>query len=206
MKFSFILKRFFAINLFAFLFASSVPASETYVLDTQNSKLQWNAKKVTGQHIGTVDIKSGSVTMDGETVRSGSFQVDMTTIMDLDLKKELMRNKLINHLKSDDFFAVEKYPITVFKIIQVIPLKSGNTTHSVTGNLTIKGITHEIQFPAVLTKVENGYQLNAEFDIDRTKWDLRYNSGKFFQKLGDKLIYDNIHFKLDVVVKKTSLK
>ncbi|NIA29818.1 MAG: YceI family protein [Actinobacteria bacterium] len=200
------LKIFFAIGLFAFLFASSVPASETYVLDTQNSKLEWKAKKVTGQHFGTVAIKDGSVTINGNDVESGSFQIDMTTITDLDLKKEMMRNKLIKHLKSDDFFAVEKYPVTVFKITKVIPLKSGNTTYRVTGNLTIKGITHEIQFPAVLSKIEKGYKLNAAFAIDRTKWGLRYNSGKFFQKLGDRLIYDDIHFKLSVVVKKSAMK
>lgn len=202
MNILFFLKRFVVINILLLIVSSAAIGSETFMLDKQNSKLQWNAKKVTGQHIGTVDIKSGTVIMNGDQVESGSFQVDMTTIMDLDLKKALMRNKLINHLKSEDFFAVEKFPVAKFEIIKIVPLDSGNATHSVSGNLTIKGITHEIRFPAILTKVEDGYKLNAEFAIDRTKWDIRFRSGKFFQKLGDKLIYDDIHFKLDVVVKK----
>lgn len=181
------------------IFAFNIFAAETFNIIPSKSTLEWKARKVTGQHNGTVDIKSGRVVVDGESVKSGSFEIDMNTIVDLDLKNEGMNAKLVGHLKSDDFFSVAIHPVSIFKIKSV---DMGTDVSTVKGDLTIKGITHEIEIPAEIKKVENGYHVTAEFSIDRSKWEIKFRSAKFFPNLGDKLIYDDINYKLDLVFEK----
>jgi polyisoprenoid-binding protein YceI len=180
-----------------FLVSAQVIGAEKYNIKVDKSKVEWKARKVTGAHNGVVDIKSGHVEVDGEKVNDGSFEIDMTTIVNLDIKKEDMNKKLIGHLKSDDFFAVAKFPTSNFNISSVTNTADNNYT--IKGDLTIKGITHEIEFPATIHKSGNGYHVSAEFQIDRSKWDVKFHSAKFFQNLGDKLIYDEIDYKLDLV-------
>ena len=196
MKFSKLFK-YLMIFFVAFLFSSQAFAGDKYNIVVEKSMLEWSAKKVAGAHNGTVDIKSGHVVLDGENVTDGNFEIDMNTIVDLDIENEGMNNKLVGHLKSDDFFAVVKFPVSNFKIASVT--KADGHNHTIKGDLTIKGITHEIEFPATIHKTDNGYHVSAEFDIDRSKWDVRFRSAKFFQNLGDKLIYDDINYKLDLV-------
>jgi polyisoprenoid-binding protein YceI len=107
-----------------------------------------------------------------------------------DLEAGEWHDKLVGHLKSDDFFGVEKFPTSELIITESAPFKNNEAT--VTGKLTIKGITHPVTFKAV--KVGTGY--TALITVDRTKYDIKYGSGKFFDSLGDKMIYDE--FTLDV--------
>lgn len=172
-------------------------ASQTVSVDVSKSKLEWMGKKVAGSHHGTVQIKSGSVVVEGEAVVSGQFEIDMNTIVDLDLENEDMNKKLVGHLKSPDFFSAEEHPVALFKLLSVTP-KEGND-YLVKGELTIKGITNKIEFPATIHKMDGGYHVSADFNIDRTLWDIRFRSGKFFQNLGDKLIYDDINIKLNLM-------
>ena len=114
---------------------------------------------------------------------------------------------MVNHLKSDDFFSVEKNPVATFTITKIAPYsakKDEAATHYVTGNLTIKGITHEISFPAEITFSDDLMTAKAAFAIDRTKWNVRFRSGSFFENLGDKMIYDDIKFDLTLVAEKAS--
>ena len=181
--------------------SSDKKGSVTLKVDTSASVLNWLGKKVTGQHTGTIKIAKGEIGMDNGKVVSGSFDIDMKTIVDLDLTDKEFNNKLITHLKSEDFFTAEKFPFSKFEITKVEPLSDPakpEYNHTVSGNLTIKGISKGISFPAGL-KFENGtLTAIADFDIDRTEWDLKYGSGKFFENLGDKMINDkfNISFKL----------
>ena len=176
--------------------------SKTLKLDTAASTMNWIGKKVTGQHNGTIKITKGELGVDNNNaVVNGNFEVDMKSIVNLDLDDAEWNAKLINHLKSEDFFAVEKFPVSKFEITDVSPLNDAakpNFNSTVTGNLTIKGVTKSITFPASI-KFENGVLTAfADFDIDRTQWDIKYGSGKFFENLGDKMISDNfnISFKL----------
>ncbi|GAA5020840.1 lipid-binding protein [Marivirga lumbricoides] len=164
-------------------------------VDVKSSQIAWVGEKVTGQHNGTVNIKSGALDVENGTIKGGEFTIDMTSIDVLDLEGD-SKGKLMGHLKSDDFFSVEKYPTALFKINSVSESKQADATHFISGELTIKGITNKITFPATVTV--NGDKVNAKatFALDRTKWNVRYGSGSFFDGLGDKMIYDD--FKLSV--------
>ncbi len=189
------------IAVIGILFASKTQASEaTLRLVPEKSTFGWVGKKVTGQHNGVISITSGQVTVAGNSVTGGTFVVDMTTIKDLDIKDDKDRAKLERHLKSADFFEVETYPTATFVISSVTPLSPGeqDANHSVTGDLTIKGITHSITFPASIQETETGYSATADFTVDRSRWNVRYGSGSFFKGLGDKLIHDDFEVSLDL--------
>lgn len=154
-----------------------------------SSTIHWRAEKVTGFHEGNVVLKSGAIEFKKDQIVAGEFTMDMTTIDSTDLEGE-WEGKLIGHLKSDDFFSVEKHPESTLVFTSVKSKDDSN--YEVVADLTIKGITKPISF--VLT-VENN-SATAKLTIDRTQYDIKYNSGKFFESLGDKMIYDN--FTIDV--------
>jgi polyisoprenoid-binding protein YceI len=164
-------------------------------IDTKSSQISWIGEKVTGQHNGIVKIKSGALDVENGVIKGGEFDIDMTTIDILDLEGDA-KGKLMGHLKSDDFFSVEKHPTAKFKITSVNESKQTDATHFIAGDLTIKGITNKITFPATVTVTGDKVNAKASFDLDRTKWDIRYGSGSFFDGLGDKMIYDD--FKLSI--------
>lgn len=167
--------------------------SGTYAVNVKASSLAWKGTKVTGEHIGTILLKNGKIDVTNGKITGGEYEIDMTTITNTDQEGE-WKAKLEGHLKSDDFFSVEKHPVSKLVITKAEALKDNN--YNVTGKLTIKGITNEITFPAVITLNQNKLAGSADFNIDRTKWDVRYGSGKFFEGLGDKMIYDDINFKV----------
>lgn len=159
--------------------------AQKFTVDTQKSNIEWTGKNIVSQHIGNIKLKSGSFELKGNKLISGSFVVDMTSIIDTDLKDESMNQKLVGHLKSDDFFGVEKYPTATFVVTNVSKLSEGKSL--ITGNITIKAKTETISF-----KAENiGKVYTADIDIDRSKFDVRYGSNTFFDNLGNKAI-DNI--------------
>ncbi len=179
------------------IFAGNV-FGQVYKIDAAKSELIWHGQKIGLTNSGTVQIKEGQLIVDGEKFR-GSFTIDMTSIVNTSLKSEKMRAKLVRHLKSEDFFSVAKHPTAAFEITKIVPYKAdeGETAnYRVTGNLTIKNITHEISFPAKIDFSDSGFAADAAFSIDRSKWDIRFHSGSFFENLGDNLIYDDIKFQL----------
>jgi len=107
--------------------------------------------------------------------------------------------KLVGHLSSPDFFNTAEYASAVFNLHSISPNDDGS--HTVSGDLTIKGITNEISFPATVSNADGTLTATAAFAIDRTKWDIKYGSGSFFDNLGDKAIYDDINFELSLVGK-----
>ncbi len=176
-------------------FKAFKPGSSMKV-DTLNSSVQWTAYKVTGQHSGVVNVKSGSLTYNDQGFfNGGSFEIDMTTIKTTDLQGE-MAGKLDGHLKADDFFGVATYPTAKFVITKVAPRgKPGE--YKITGNLTIKAATKEVKFDAVLKEIAGGkIEATGDIKVDRTDFDVRYGSGSFFDGLGDKTIYDEFDLKV----------
>ncbi len=171
-------------------------AGTTMRVDTQNSSVQWTGYKVTGQHNGVVNIKSGSLNYNEKGFfAGGSFEIDMTTIKCLDLQGE-MAGKLEGHLKSDDFFGTANFPTAKFVSTKVTSRgKPGE--YKIVGNLTIKNTTKEVKFDASL-KEEAGGKIVATGDlkIDRSEFDVRYGSGSFFDGLGDKTIFDEFDLKV----------
>jgi len=183
---------------------SDVKGNKTLVVDVNESIVKWVGKKVTGQHDGTVKLLNGEILMDSDKPVSGKFDIDMNSIVVLDITDPETNGKLLAHLKSDDFFSVEKNPVSKFEITSIENLSDATVpemNYNIKGNLTIKGITKGIIFPAHI-KYENGkLTALADFDIDRTEWDIKYSSGKFFQNLGDKMINDNFTLKLNITAK-----
>jgi len=196
------LKIFKSLTVLSILLVLSGGAfAEVYKVDTQKSHVSWLGKKVIGQHNGTIQIHKGSVIIDDQ-IFTGHFIIDMKTIVNLDLADAAYNKKLVGHLNSKDFFSVEKYPTAKFEIIKAIPYTGKDkkdANYMVYGKLTIKGITHEIFFPALIEKNKTGFLANAKFLIDRTRWNIRYGSGSFFSNLGNKAIDNNIEFGLHIV-------
>jgi polyisoprenoid-binding protein YceI len=168
-----------------------------YTVSLEQSKVEWVGKKVTGQHNGTVAIKDGSLVIKDGMLKGGEFTIDMTTITSTDLEGEYQQ-KLNGHLKSADFFGVEKYPEAKFVITDV--KESGkNGRFSVTGDITIKETTKAISFDAQLVNSGEGIVAVADIVIDRSEFDVRYGSGSFFDNLGDKTIYDDFTLSVNLV-------
>jgi len=165
---------------------------DVYRIDAEKSKLTWVGKKVTGQHSGGITLAEGSFTVKSKKVTGGSFVIDMTTITDVD-KNE----RLVGHLKSDDFFSTEKNPKANFVITKITPLEKDQYT--VKGNLTIKGITNEIEFAATIQPSGKQVTAKAKILVDRTKFDIKFRSGNFFENLGDKAIEDNFELNVELV-------
>lgn len=164
-------------------------------IDTKQSKIFWTGKKVTGEHTGTVMIKSGYVELEDEMPVKVLIEFDLTTIVCTDLKDPGTNAKLIGHLKSDDFFSVQKHPTGTFEATTFTPIAGAEgreANYKVKGELTIKGITNPVEFDAFISAKGKMLVSNGDLKFDRTKFDVRYGSGSFFDGLGDKMIYDDV--------------
>lgn len=173
------------------LVSFTVNAQTAKKVNVENSNIHWVGKKVTGQHEGTISLESGELVFKGKKLAGGNFTVDMTSINTTDLEGE-WKAKLDGHLKSDDFFGVENYKTASLKFKKIAD--KGNGVYTVFADLTIKGKTNPVSFD--LTVGDN--VATTKLVIDRTKFDIKYGSGSFFDNLGDKTIYDD--FELNVTL------
>ncbi|MGD0341676.1 MAG: YceI family protein [Bacteroidales bacterium] len=162
--------------------------------DTEKTTLQWLGEKVMGQHTGTINLKDGWLTMNNNQIVSGEFNIDMASIKESESNQMLER-----HLKSDDFFGVEKFPTAKLILTGSDSFDKGSAV--VRGSLTIKGVTNPIEFRALAQKKDEGTWFFANIVVDRTKFNIRYGSGSFFDNLGDKAIYDEFKVKVNLLVK-----
>ena len=167
-----------------------------FTVDSNATTIDWLAKKVTGQHNGKVKVTSGELILDGVNVKGGEFIIDLTAMTIEDLQGS-SNEKLLGHLKSDDFFSVAKFPAAKF-ILSSATIKSGKT-YTVKGKLTIKGITNDIEFPADIVFSGKTMTATSKIKVDRTKYDIKYRSNNFFENLGDKAIYDDFELDLNLV-------
>ncbi|RMG57023.1 MAG: YceI family protein [Bacteroidetes bacterium] len=176
---------------------ASPPADAvTMAINTEASQIYWQGAKVAYMHYGTIQVAEGSLFAQDGQLAGGTIAIDMNSIVNLDLDDPKKNADLVGHLQSPDFFDVANHPTATLEITSVTPVKG--STYSISGNLTIKGITHQITFPAEISMGSNGLQAQARFSIDRAKWDVRFNSGSFFENLGDNLIKDEIGLVLDI--------
>ena len=159
--------------------------AQTMQVDVEKSTLKWHGKKVTGEHWGNISLEEGWISWNSNKIVKGEFVIDMTTITNTDLEDEEYNAKLVGHLKSDDFFGVEKFPTAKLEIKG--SEKFNNDKAMIKAHLTIKETTLPIEFEAQ----KNGNWFMAEIIVDRSKFDVRYGSGSFFDDLGDRLIYDD---------------
>ncbi|WNH12913.1 YceI family protein [Thalassobellus suaedae] len=171
-------------------------ASEKFNVNTSESTIAWKGFKPTGSHTGTIAIKNGILNIIEGEINSGTFLIDMNSIKDADASA-----KLEGHLKSADFFDVEKYPTATFEITSIKDV-DGKTMLS--GNLTLKDVKNNVTFPVSITNENNTVTLTSEsFVIDRTKWNVQYGSKSIFDNLGDKFINDDIELQVTVKASKS---
>lgn len=174
----------------------------TYEANVSESKIEWIGTKPVGSHHGTFVLKDGELIVSGEELKGGSFVIDVTSVTPDDQDAE-GNAKLQGHLKSEDFFNVEQYPEGTFEITNVTEgvtdketLVMKDATHTITGNLTLKGVTKSITFPAKVNVQGDKVTADANFNIDRTQWNIVYGNDK---SLGDKFIRPEVNLQVHLV-------
>ena len=182
-----------AVGLMSF---SSI-VTDSYSAKIEESTIQWKGFKPTGSHNGLISISNGTLVANGNNVITGSFTVDMKSINVLDSENP----KIVKHLKSADFFEVEKFPIAKFDITGSKKVAGKN---HINGFVTIKGIRKEISFPAKISKDELGnLVLESEvFKINRAEFNIKYKSKTFYADLKDKFIFDEFELQVKIVASK----
>ena len=187
--------------VFATFLLGSLLANDTLQVDLDNSQISWVGQKVTGEHTGTLNLYNGWVVMDKTTLIGGKFIFDMTSISNTDIESPEWRLKLESHLKDNDFFAVDSFPYAILEIKgnQAIPDDKSASNNQILADLTIRGITQELSFPISLQQSDSIFSAKGTVDINRTLFNIQYKSGRFFENLGDKLIYDD--FTVNFMVK-----
>ncbi|MCC9166464.1 YceI family protein [Pontibacter harenae] len=192
-------------------------SATAYKIDTAKSELTWIGAKMTGRHNGVFEIQEGQLFLQDGNLAHGTILINMANLRSSDKTLDEANNKkLTTHLKSVDFFDAEKYPTAVFEITAVevfdstrhtravspnarySEMRVKNPTHKITGNLTIKGVTKSVSFPAELKLEDNVLTAKANFNIDRTKWNLVYNSD---QSLGNQTIHSDVNVGFNIVAR-----
>src|SRR5690554_4920959 len=199
-------------------------SGESLQINTSASEVSWRGYKPTGQHHGIIPVTSGELVVDGNQVTGGKFTFDVTKleVHDLEAGSE-NHTKLTGHLQSSDFFDAANHPEAIFEITSVEPYSSGDTiedkeefetdntpqtaseqmvanpTHWINGNLTMRGTTKNIRFPANVSVSNGSVTARAGFNIDRTEWGLSYgDEAGAVNKLQDEFIYNTVNVEFDI--------
>lgn len=188
----------FFIVMVQFVFIDSIAQTTgdvTMSVEVTRSKLEWTGRKLGGEHYGEIRLSSGQLAFKKGKLTGGSFEIDMPSITCTDLTDEKTNRRLVDHLKSEDFFSVTRFPKATL-VITKVGMKSPNE-YSISADLTIKGKTNAIEFPAVFAGQR---EVEANVIFDRSKFDVKFGSRTFFEGLGDKLVYDEVEIKVKLVV------
>jgi polyisoprenoid-binding protein YceI len=174
--------------------------TSTRTIDPGKSTVIWTGSKVAGSHTGGIAISTGTLTMDGDLLVAADITMNMASITCTDLTSEGSNAKLVGHLKGPDFFAVEEHPKATFRTRSVERLSgsAGASTYKISGDLSIKGVTHPNTFEALVETGPGGVSASGTIRFDRTKYGIRYGSGSFFDGLGDRMISDEVVLKFEV--------
>lgn len=172
--------------------------AEQYVVEAGASELKWVSTKISGKtHDGHVPVSGGTVGIMNGKIGSGKFGITIAGLSVDDIKDPADNKDLVEHLRDTDFFSAMQYPMGEFSITSV--KYTSEDSAIVAGNLTIKGISNNIEFPALIHLADGKLTAAAKFSIDRTKWGLSYHAGKSWK---DKMILDNIDFDLKLEANK----
>jgi len=182
------------VKLFTMLLLAGTMSVFAQKIDVKPSDvvIKWTGNKIGGSHTGGIKAKTASLELKDGNIVNGSIVIDMKSISCTDVENETYNKKLVDHLSSDDFFGVEKFPTATFTITKAGKFNNGKAT--ISGKLTIKGKTEPVSFE--IAKQNAVY--TTQLKVDRSKFDVRYGSNSFFDNLGNKVI-DNI-FILDIEI------
>jgi len=174
----------------------------SYRVDTHKSVIEWTGRNPNKSHFGSVKIAAGEVAVKAGII-TGTFDIEMDSISNIDLAGDEWQPVLITHLKSDDFFLTRLFPKAKFRILGSKPVKEpflSIPNYLLNGVLELRGVEARQDFMATVTKTpENGLAAEAHFDIDRTKWNVIYGSTRFFEHLGMHLVFDLISIQVRIV-------
>lgn len=170
--------------------------TQNFEIISAKSKINWIGRKVTGAHDGTIAIKHGGLTFNEGKLTGGKFIIDTTSIEILDVTDPATNAQFAGHLESADFFNTVQYPEATLVIIAAA--QKDNDHYHIHGELTIKDLTHPVQFDAHINNAGETLTASGKLVIDRTKYDMRFRSGNFFKDLGDTLIYND--FELNIIL------
>jgi polyisoprenoid-binding protein YceI len=188
------------IALMAVFAVTQITAQKKYIADPSATVIKWHGERIVGSHhVGTIDLKEGFLISDGKSITGGEFVVDMNSIRNEDVKDPASRARLEGHLKSGDFFGVDKFPLSKLVITGSSQLTGGKAT--LKGNLTIKEATHPVEFTVVESKSGDLLTYTSTIAFDRSLYDVRFGSGKFFSNLGNNAIRDEIKLEVSLAVK-----
>lgn len=181
--------------------AAAAEGATVFAVNTDESSVAWRGKKLAYSHNGAIAISNAELHVVGSDLAGAKIELDMASITNEDVEDAEKNGQLVGHLKSADFFDAEQFPTATFELCSVSPAEEGSAaTHNLSGNLTIKGITKGITIPATVSMGETGLSAKTMFAIDRTAWDVKYNSGTVFTDMvADKVIDDQIDFVIDLV-------
>ena len=174
-------------------------SQKTVEVNTDASNLTWVGSKLTSSHKGEINLKSGALEIKDGKLVGGRFIIDMTSITCTDLKPQEGGDKLVKHLKAEDFFGVDKPPESHLKITKAVSVNKED--YKIIADLTIKEITHSITFSANVRIDNDAFLAKSIIKFDRTKWDIKYKSSSFFD-VGDKMILDEIELQLFLLSEK----
>ncbi|MRS01920.1 sulfurtransferase [bacterium] len=174
-------------------------------IDCSQSSFEWTGRNILRKHFGTIAISGGEITVKDGEVTAGSIMLDMRTIKNCDLQDQEENSLLVCHLKSEDFFDVERFPAAGFELLTcevLVEATPGSPNYCIHGELSLKEVKREVSIPAIIVPDENGsIRAQAHFDIDRTEWNIAYGSGKLFEKLGMHLVNDTISLELFITTR-----
>ncbi len=171
-----------------------------YSFSKGESEIKWEGKKILIKDwvdSGVITIASGNAAVEKGMVTDGDLVIDMTSIKAMKTGANSGEDKLSGHLKSADFFDVEKYPTSEFKITSV--LLDENNNYKVAGDLTIKETTKNIEFPVIISMDSDKLVIEGEINVNRADYNVRYGSQSFFNDLGNNVIDDNFTLKVKLV-------
>jgi len=173
-----------------------------YTVAPDASKLEWAGRNSNTRHIGTVDIAKGVVDIKDGTI-SGTVEIDMNTIRNINLEGDELQPVLESHLRSDDFFFAKMFPKAVFTVTQAKRIEPGWSTapnYHVEGELSLRGVSAGLEFDATVVLLDDSsLALEAHFDIDRTRWNVIYGSSRFFEHLGMHKVFDLLSFQIRMI-------
>jgi polyisoprenoid-binding protein YceI len=178
--------------------------TQAFNIVASQSTIDWEGRKVTGAHHGTIAIKEGVLFFNDDVLTGGKFVIDTRSIKILDITDLELNTQLKGHLASEDFFSSERYPEATFEISHAEPGPKG--TYRIDGELTIKGITQPIGFDAQVNCFDGSVTATGKIIVDRTKYNMKYSSGNFFQNLGDNLIYNDFDLLTSIIAEPVSVE
>ena len=174
--------------------------ADTITIDSQKSVITWIGSKPGGQNDGAFQISEGFILMSNDTIVGGKIKIDMTSVKVMSIIDPDSNKKLTDHLLSEDFFDADSFPQGQFEVTNIIPYDSTKSefmvdqpNKTIYGQLTLKGITHNVSFPATVLTEGGKIKSEAKFSIDRTLWGITYRQeASVIDKAKDKFIHDAV--------------